>query len=320
MSGTTYYAGDEVIAKLPDRSLRPAGGDRQSFVKNGSRGTVVTVADNHLIVDFEHRGEITIPRSYLEQDIGHGAKGALLHSYCLTTYAAQGDTYGAARHLGSDHSTRAELYVGLTRGRHDVALYAVRRHEVVAPIVDDDLPRLQEDTHAARAMASSAAAGGVERLATEVDPLANEAATLASRLRLPEIMAMVERADDATLPLARRTYEVATRRIVGRAVVEPSEAVLRILGQRPTLEDESDYPVAENSPHRSWGKAVGAVALYQSAYPTGRFPSTNPTDELIGLRALSPDPELWDRVDRSVQQYVNLDHGQTFDLTMELEY
>ena len=93
VAGTSYCAGDEVIAKVPDRSLRPTGGDRQSFVKNGSRGTVVTVAEDHLMVDFEHRGEIRIPRSYLEQDFGHGAKGALLHSYCLTTYAAQGDVY-----------------------------------------------------------------------------------------------------------------------------------------------------------------------------------------------------------------------------------
>jgi conjugative relaxase-like TrwC/TraI family protein len=320
VAGTSYCAGDEVIAKVPDRSLRPAGGDRQSFVKNGSRGTVLTVADDHLVVDFEHRGEIRIPSSYLEQDVGHGGKGALLHSYCLTTYAAQGDTYGAARHLGSDHSTRAELYVGLTRGRHDVALYAVRRREVVAPIVDDDLPRLQDDTHAARAMASSAAAGGVERLAREVDPLANGAAVLASRLRLPEVMAMVERADDATLPLARRTHEIATRHIVGRAIAEPSEAVLRILGQRPTAGDGPFYSVPENSPHESWDKAVGAVALYQAAHGTGSFPSANPTDELIGLRALSPDPGLWDRVDRSVQQYMSFTHGQALDLTMELDF
>jgi conjugative relaxase-like TrwC/TraI family protein len=306
VAGNSYSAGDEVIAKVPDRSLRPAGGDRQSFVKNGSRGTVVTVADDHLVVDFEHRGEICIPRSYLEQDIGNGGKGSLLHSYCLTTYAAQGDTYGAARHLGSDHSTRAELYVGLTRGRHDVALYAVRRSEVVPPIVDDDLPRLQEDTDAARAMASSAAAGGVERLAREVDPLANEAAALASRLLLPEIMAMVDRADDATLPLARQAYEIATRHIVGLAIAEPSEAVLRILGQRPTAGHGLKYSVPERHLHRSWEKAVGAVAVYQAAHGTASFPSTNPTDELIGLRALSSDPESLDRIDASAQQFIEL--------------
>ena len=219
-------------------------------------------------------------------------------------FSSQGDTYGAARHLGSDHSTRAELYVGLTRGRHDVALYAVRRREVVAPIVDDDLPRLQEDTYAARAVASSAAVEA-SSVWQEVDPLANEAATLASRLCLPEIMAMTDQADEATLPLARRTHEIATRHTAGEAIAEPSEAVLRVLGQRPTVGDEPHHSLA-NSPHESWDKAVAAVALYQATYGTGSFPSDNPTDELIGLRALAPNPPLWDRVDASVQRYVEV--------------
>jgi len=325
VGGTSFSAGDEVMAKVPDRTLRPVGGDRQSFVKNGSRGTVTEVGDDHLVVDFEHRGEIRIPRSYLEQDVGHGVKGALLHSYCLTTYTAQGDTYGASRHLGSDHSTRAELYVGLTRGRHDVALYAVRRSEVAAPIVDDGLPRLRDDTDAARAMAASAAAGGVERLAQEIDPLANEAARLASRLQLSEIMAMVDGADEATLPLARRANEVATSHIADQAVAEPSEAVLRFLGQRPAAGEGANPSEPGPTPRELWDQAVSAVALYQATHHTRPFPSDNPTDELIGLWALSPDPEAWVRVDASVGHYmeiapnVEMVHTQQLDFTMGLE-
>jgi hypothetical protein len=313
--GTSFCAGDEVIAKVPDRNLRPVGGDRQSFVKNGSRGTVLTVADDHMVVDFEHRGEIRIPRSYLDQSTGHGVKGALLHSYCLTTYSAQGDTYGAARHLGSDHSTRAELYVGLTRGRHDVALYAVHRSQVVAPVVDDDLPRLQEDTQAARAMASSAAAGGVERLARELDPLANEADILAGRLHFPEVMVMIERADNANLPLALRTYEIASRHIVSRAIAKPPDAILRVLGQRPTAEEGSAHSGPENSLHGSWDRAVEAVALYKAAHGARPFPSDNPVDELIGLRALSPDPEAWDRVSAAMRQHIDV--ATHIDITNE---
>jgi conjugative relaxase-like TrwC/TraI family protein len=317
-AGTGFCAGDEVIAKVPDRNLRPAGGDRHSFVKNGSRGTVLAVADDHLVVDFEHRGEIRIPFSYLEQDIGHGGKGSLLHSYCLTTYAAQGDTYGAARHLGSDHSSRAELYVGLTRGRHDVALYAVRRSEVVAPVVDDNLPRLQEDTHAARGMASSAAAGGVERLAKEIDPMAHEAATLASRLSLSEIMTMLERAGKGTPPLVERSYEISTSRIARRAIADPSEVVLRILGHRPAIDDRIEGSTG-HAPRESWDKAVRAVALYQHAHAADPFPSDNPTTELIGLRALSRDSEGWIEVDKAVGQYTKMIGRQELDLTMEME-
>ncbi len=181
-AGMAFCAGDEVIAKVPDRSLRPAHGERTSFVKNGTRGTVVTVDQDHLVVDFEHRGQITVPRRYLDPEVAPGIRGGLLHSYCLTTYAAQGDTYGAARHLGTDRSSRAELYVGLTRGRHDVTLYAVGREQFMGQVVDDDLPRLSAETEAARAMAASAAAGGAERLAREMDPMVGQAFSLVDPL------------------------------------------------------------------------------------------------------------------------------------------
>jgi hypothetical protein len=67
-----------------------------------------------------------------------------------------------------------------------------------------------------------------------------------------------------------------------------------------------NHSLPANSPHESWDKAVAAVALYQATYGTGSFPSDNPTDELIGLRALAPNPPLWDRVDASVQRYVEV--------------
>jgi hypothetical protein len=217
-AGIRFSAGDEVMAKVPDRTLRPEGGDRGSFVKNGTRGTVLEVGLNHIRVDFEHRGPIDVPRAYLEQEVSPGVRGGLLHSYCLTTYAAQGDTYGSARHLGTDHSSRAELYVGLTRGRHDTTLYAVHRGDVMAPVLDDDLPRLRDDTNAARAMAASAAAGGTERLGREVDPMVMEASSLADRHSLGELAIMVTETVDDKRPLFRRAHEVATRRLVAAAI------------------------------------------------------------------------------------------------------
>jgi conjugative relaxase-like TrwC/TraI family protein len=300
--GTRFCAGDEVIAKVPDRTLRPDGGGRQSFVKNGSRGTVISVDEDRLFVAFEHRGTIAIPRSYLDQEVGHGAKGALLHSYCLTTYAAQGDTYGAARHLGSDHSSRAELYVGLTRGRHETALYAVRRSEFVVPVVDDDLPRLRDDTNAARAMAASAAAGGIERLARELDPLAQEATAMADSHTVAQLLKMLPGRDAGDLPLITRAHEIATGRLVRQALSEPSPDVLQFLGQRPMLNDPDELPTPGVRPRDAWDEAVGAVTLYRSAHECRPFPSDNPTNELIGLRALSPDIDAWDRTDAAVGQ------------------
>jgi conjugative relaxase-like TrwC/TraI family protein len=302
--GTRFCAGDEVIAKVPDRTLRPDDGDRHSFIKNGSRGTVLSVAEDHLLVDFEHRGTISVPRSYLDQEVGHGAKGALLHSYCLTTYAAQGDTYGAARHLGSDRSSRAEIYVGLTRGRHDTALYAVRRSDVVVPVVDDDLPRLRDDTNTARAMAASAAAGGVERLARELDPLALEATAMADRLSVREIREAVRDGDAGDVLLAKRALEIISGRIAAQAVIAPDENVSDLLGPRPRLSDDSSISASGPSPRQTWDEAVQGVALYKSAHDSRYFPTDNPTDQLIGLRALSPDLAAWDRVDVLVSQHM----------------
>jgi conjugative relaxase-like TrwC/TraI family protein len=323
--GTRFCAGDEVIAKVPDRTLRPNGADRYSFVKNGSRGIVVAATDDQLLVDFEHRGMVSIPRSYLDQEVGHGAKGALLHSYCLTTYAAQGDTYGAARHLGSDHSSRAEIYVGLTRGRHDTALYAVRRSDVVIPVVDDDLPRLRDDTNAARAMAASAAAGGVERLARELDPLALEAAEMASRHTPRQLQDRLRTADADALPLARRAYEVAISRLSRTAIATPSEALCRILGERPMAELPRNSADSNRSVRDLWDQAAEAVTLYKAMNDCRPSPSDNPTDELIGVRALAADRDSWNAVDSAVGRFVavspslDLQPAQEIGQAMELE-
>jgi conjugative relaxase-like TrwC/TraI family protein len=302
--GIRFSAGDEVMAKVPDRTLRPESGDRQSFVKNGTRGTVLEVGQNHIRVDFEHRGPIDVPRAYLEQEVSPGIRGGLLHSYCLTTYAAQGDTYGATRHLGTDQSSRAELYVGLTRGRHDATLYAVHRTDVITPILDDDLPRLRDDTSAARAMANSAAGGGTERLGREVDPMVMEASTLADRHGVGELAAMMRAAVDDQQSVLRRAYEVAIHRVVAEAISDPPSIVREMFGDRPSIERSEQAEGRGQSPRDLWDAAVGAVALYQATHDCRRFPSDNPTIELIGLRALAPDLDEWDRVEALVGEYV----------------
>ena len=90
------------------RSLRPPGGDRHSYVRNGTQGRVVRVdVDTRSVtVDFEQRGPIDVPWSFLITPIRPGVTGGLTHSYALTSHAAQGETYRAGRHLASDRSTR----------------------------------------------------------------------------------------------------------------------------------------------------------------------------------------------------------------------
>jgi conjugative relaxase-like TrwC/TraI family protein len=321
-AGICFQAGDEVIAKRADRTLRPSGGDRESYIRNGTRGTVMSVGEDHLVVDFEHRGEIRVPRRYLEREITGGVRGALLHSYCLTTYAAQGDTYGAARHLGSDHSSRAELYVGLTRGRHDVALYAVRRSDVQTPLLEDDLPRLRDETNAARAMASSAAAGGVERLAREMVPLVIKAGVLPGTA-VPAWSSVID-SDRSAEPPMRSPHGPKADVLAAQEGTRPSDAVLQFLGPRPVASAGEETSGLVPSPEQRWDAAVDAVTRYQSDHLTRPFPGSA-TDEMIGLRALAPDLNAWDAVNRIVQDYLNIapdlaaEITQIPGLTIELE-
>ena len=55
----SFQAGDTVIARAQDRSLRPEGGGRGSHVRNGTRGTVLEVraepGHDGLFVDFDRK-------------------------------------------------------------------------------------------------------------------------------------------------------------------------------------------------------------------------------------------------------------------------
>jgi conjugative relaxase-like TrwC/TraI family protein len=303
-----FCAGDEVIAKRPTKDLRPEGGGYDSRVKNGIRGVVVEVGEDGLVVDFEHRGEIYVPRSYIDQEVAPGVRGGLLHSYCLTTCTAQGDTYGKAHHLGTDRSSQAELYVGLTRGRNDVRLYAVSRDQFIGRI-GDELPRLREVVDPAEAMVASAVAGGRERLAGEIDPMAARVVELLERNTVAELLVLRRQSDDKTTAgLAARAYALATDHHGAQAVVEPSERVVRFLGTRPPAAEGLEATDSEPStqapdPREAWDAAVAAVAVYQATYEPRSFPG-EATDELIGLRAFAADPGAWDGVDVAISDFL----------------
>ena len=148
IAGQAFAVGDQVICRAPTR-LRPDGGQRGSEVRNGTRGVVTAVHDGpapELSVDFEHRGPIRVPAELLAKRIrGRSVVGVLTHAYCLTTHAAQGDTYHAGRLLASDASSREGVYVGLTRGEHDARVYVVAHNDLDPRRPDDHLPRIGRD-------------------------------------------------------------------------------------------------------------------------------------------------------------------------------
>ena len=148
VSGCSFRAGDEVVARVADRGLRAEGAPRDAYVRNGSIGTVVEVRDDGVVVAFERWGEVAVPRAYLELPVTGGNDRALQHAYALTTYGAQGATYALAAPLLSDASSREGAYVAMTRAQLDLQAVAVRRRDARPPAPEDDLPELKVETGA----------------------------------------------------------------------------------------------------------------------------------------------------------------------------
>ncbi len=264
--GQEFRAGDEVICRAQDRSLRPADGNRRSYVRNGSRGTVVaTQAGGEragLVVDFEGRGEVFVPRAFLEVEVRRQVTGGLTHAYALTSHAAQGETYESGRHLATEQSSREGVYVGLTRGRSDVRLYAVNRTDLV-PRIDDDpgLPRLQAETIEARdAVANRLAQLTGERLATEQDGLGVRAREMRDA-RTPRELHALAHSDEAD-PDAVRAWEATRARIAAQARLRPSVEVVERIGARPV----------PGAARLRWDTAAAAIAEHRTVHGHDRSP------------------------------------------------
>lgn len=207
-------------------------------------------------VDFEHRGEVFVPRSFLEAEIRRGVTGGLTHAYALTSHAAQGETYGAGRHLATDRSSTEGVYVGLTRGRDDVRLYAVRHHDL-APRTDDDpgMPRLQAET---REVANSVRArlntSSAERLALDHDRAALDIARLRQQHRPRQLheLARVEGPDS----LAQQAWDHEKIAIGRSSCRRPDPQITNLLGPRP--EPGASRVV--------WDQAVTEIAGYRATH------------------------------------------------------
>ena len=117
--GTRASAGDVIITRLNDRSLRGRDG---SWVKNGDRWVVRAVdrnGDLH-VAQAGHRagragGKLVLPAKYVG---GHVQLG-----YASTIHGAQGATVDTTHTVVNGAESRQGLYVALSRGRHENHLY-----------------------------------------------------------------------------------------------------------------------------------------------------------------------------------------------------
>lgn len=260
LPGISFRAGDEVIAVQGERTLRAAGAPYKDHVKTGERGKVVEVRlgkqlqDSALVVEFERHGRVVVDHAHLSHRVRPGVIGRLAHSYALTTYAAQGETYEAGRGLASEQAMKAGVYVALSRGRTDAKLYVLRRRDLLPPADQHlDLPRLEATTAILAEVTARLQAQQAEQLATDVDADAVEVARLRRAHSLGDLAGMAAGPATPDSDRARRALVDELAAIATRARVRPDPDLVARLGPRPP-----------GGQHRQvWDAAVGEVATFR---------------------------------------------------------
>lgn len=151
-----FAVGDRVIAGRNDARLG---------VVNGQAGTLTAIAADRLVVAFDGRPPIELPRSYAEH-------GSLDHAYAM-----QGTTVDHAFVLGSDELYREWGYTALSRHREEVRFYVSATPDTLnrsrSPLQGDQDAGREAVRMLATSHAQQLAVDGVEpHLRCAIDPLA----------------------------------------------------------------------------------------------------------------------------------------------------
>ncbi|MBL3700421.1 MobF family relaxase [Leucobacter luti] len=105
--------GDTIITRKNDRRLRTPRG----WVRNGDRWKVTDIQDDGSLTArrANSRGTVTLPADYVSDHVDLG--------YAVTAHRAQGITTDTSHVLVDPSTTRDNLYVAMTRGRHENLVY-----------------------------------------------------------------------------------------------------------------------------------------------------------------------------------------------------
>ncbi len=259
VAGRCFAVGDEVITLTQaGHTLVPAGAPPTSFVRTGTVGTVTAVHRDHTVdVTFPGRGRVRVGSDYLTHEFSDGRVGGLTHAYAITADRSQGSTMHAARAVATDTTSRPALYVMLSRGEREIGAYVIRDREVDRGVDDESwLPVLHPHGGPLEAVVARLEQSRIERLATDLDPVAWQAHQLRRKNTLATLAALraATRQDGGPTLLIVRRAELAEEAAVRSAAVErPHPVLVRRLGVRPPGGAEQ----------RAWDGAVGAVACYQ---------------------------------------------------------
>jgi conjugative relaxase-like TrwC/TraI family protein len=267
--GRRFAIGDEVVARMGDRHLHPSGLPA-NYVRNGTHGTITAVHpaadhdDDRISVSLAGLGQITLPRAFFDEhrDVWGRLDVGLDHAYAITSYAVEGLTYDESTSHVDPRSSRPEVYVDITRGRHanHVYLTAAEDHldgeRLPATPTDPDRTQLEHRlTHS-----------GHEHVAIAADPLAAAAAAYAEGRTLAQL-----RGDRLKSVAAARTLLVAraerireaqmTRRVAARPDPAPGDHLGAIrdeadIARHAELAPDADDDALQATSHVEGGSRV----------------------------------------------------------------
>jgi conjugative relaxase-like TrwC/TraI family protein len=275
-AGRDFQVGDEIITLTQaGHTLIPDGAPRRDYIRTGTIGRVTAVHAHpdrpdtqHLQVTFPGRGTVRIDWAYLTYAFPDGRDGGLAHAYALTAHKAQGSTMRTARPLLADDTSRAGLYVMLSRAQHDLRAYLIRRHDLDTGLDDEDWLPVLPDADATTRLAQRLRASRDERLAGDIDPHARAAHHLATTHTLPALIHLRRNPASDTPPsgLLRRAELAAEAALTAEALASPPAALIARIGPRPS-----------HGPHRDqWDRAVTALAIYRAHVPNSPVDDPGP--------------------------------------------
>ena len=199
------------------------------------------------------------------------------YGYALTSYAVQGATLPASSSAVTAGARRRELYVNLTRGRHDNHLFVAAPSDTLAG--EGHLPRPPEDDVVAEVLAA-VGRPDEDRSALEIDPLALAVADCRCRphrRRSPGAPRCHEQQTGHELAVAARAEQIAANAAARAAIAEPPPWTVAMLPPRP------DVPWLA----ARWDVAVGAVGAYRARWEPTPIPAA-PRQASFRARRLRP--------------------------------
>jgi hypothetical protein len=275
--GIQLCVGDEVISRHGDRRVHPDC-HADAWLRNGTSGTI-TAVEQGATPDAD-RIEITTDDGavlHCQRSVFDRARGGIDLRYAVTSYAVQGDTRDLSTSALTATTTRAELYVDITRGRHSNKVYATR---AVASHDDDRdrwLPtlerRLVEDLANRMATGNGAPAAAA-------DPVAARIAQVGPRPTLAALLAACRaghHVDDAEIERVTAAIRAgATRPDRLRDVVAPG-------------------PIAPHLAHRI-DRLAADLAEHHATHNPPRRHATSLLERILGPRPSAPGArDSWER-------------------------